>query len=70
VFFFLMAAKVDGVQPAQLNLKLRRTLKGHFGKIYAMHWSGNSKQLVSASQVWVSSHAVLLVGVRVVSCVV
>jgi len=30
--------------------KVRRTLKGHFGKIYAMHWSGNSKDLVSASQ--------------------
>lgn len=30
--------------------KLRRTLKGHFGKVYAMHWSGNSRDLVSASQ--------------------
>lgn len=30
--------------------KLRRTLKGHFGKVYAMHWSGTSKDLVSASQ--------------------
>lgn len=30
--------------------KVRRTLKGHFGKVYAMHWSGNSKDLVSASQ--------------------
>jgi len=36
--------------PAALSLKMRRTLKGHFGKIYAMHWAGNSKQLVSASQ--------------------
>lgn len=32
------------------TLKVRRTLKGHFGKVYAMHWSGNSKELVSASQ--------------------
>ena len=32
------------------SLKLRRTLKGHFGKVYAMHWSGNNKDLVSASQ--------------------
>jgi len=31
-------------------LKPRRILKGHFGKVYAMHWSGNSKDLVSASQ--------------------
>mmetsp|Transcript_28922 Transcript_28922/g.42886 ORF Transcript_28922/g.42886 Transcript_28922/m.42886 type:complete len:353 (-) Transcript_28922:401-1459(-) len=30
--------------------KLRRTLKGHFGKIYAMHWAGDSEELVSASQ--------------------
>ncbi|GMI41977.1 hypothetical protein TeGR_g8250, partial [Tetraparma gracilis] len=25
-------------------------LKGHFGKVYAMHWAGDSTQLVSASQ--------------------
>ncbi len=31
-------------------LKLRRVLKGHFGKVYAMHWSGDSTNLVSASQ--------------------
>lgn len=30
--------------------KIRRTLKGHFGKVYALHWSGDNKQLVSASQ--------------------
>lgn len=30
--------------------KLRRTLKGHFGKVYAMHWAGDSQSLVSASQ--------------------
>jgi len=38
-------------QPAlTLQLKQRRILKGHFGKIYAMHWSSDSKHLVSASQ--------------------
>jgi len=31
-------------------LKQRRILKGHFGKIYAMHWAQDSKHLVSASQ--------------------
>jgi len=31
-------------------IKLRRTLKGHFGKIYAMHWAGDSQSLISASQ--------------------
>ncbi|CAM9535742.1 unnamed protein product [Phaeothamnion confervicola] len=30
--------------------KHRRVLKGHFGKVYAMHWSGDSVNLVSASQ--------------------
>ena len=31
-------------------IKMRRTLKGHFGKVYAMHWAGDSQTLVSASQ--------------------
>lgn len=30
--------------------KCRRILKGHFGKVYAMNWSGDSTHLVSASQ--------------------
>ena len=30
--------------------KLRRSLKGHFGKVTAMHWGGNSTSVVSASQ--------------------
>lgn len=32
------------------SLKPQRVLKGHFGKVYAMHWAGDSTQLVSASQ--------------------
>jgi len=35
---------------ATLALRPRRILKGHFGKIYAMHWCTDSKHLVSASQ--------------------
>lgn len=35
---------------ASIQLKQRRILKGHFGKIYAMHWSSDSRHLVSASQ--------------------
>ena len=31
-------------------LKTRRALKGHFGKVYSMSWSGSGKELVSASQ--------------------
>lgn len=30
--------------------RVRRTLKGHFGKVTALHWGGDSKTLVSASQ--------------------
>lgn len=33
-----------------LDIRQRRILKGHFGKIYAMHWCTDSKHLVSASQ--------------------
>jgi len=33
------------------QIKVRRSLKGHFGKVYAMHWAGaGSEKLVSASQ--------------------
>ena len=31
-------------------IKMRRTLKGHFGKVYSMHWASDSQSLVSASQ--------------------
>lgn len=38
------------VQPLGPAPKVRKTLKGHFGKVYAVHWAGTSKELVSASQ--------------------
>lgn len=38
------------IQLTTQPIKVRRILKGHFGKVYAMHWSGSSKDLVSASQ--------------------
>lgn len=41
----------DGVPQSQrLSLKAKRILKGHFAKIYAMHWSEDTRHLVSASQ--------------------
>ena len=43
----LAAGKAQTLGPIP---KMRRTLKGHFGKVYAMHWSGNGTDLVSASQ--------------------
>lgn len=32
------------------SIKARRILKGHFGKITALHWAGDSKKVISASQ--------------------
>lgn len=32
------------------STRVRRTLKGHFGKVTALHWGGDSRTLVSASQ--------------------
>lgn len=45
------AAKERGVHNNyQLRLRQRRLLKGHYGKIYAMHWASDSRHLLSASQ--------------------
>ena len=42
------AASIDSL--GSVPLRCRRVLRGHFGKIYSMHWSGDSQHLVSASQ--------------------
>ncbi|KAI8320619.1 guanine nucleotide-binding protein, beta subunit [Martensiomyces pterosporus] len=34
----------------KVAMKVRRTLKGHLAKIYAMHWAADERHLVSASQ--------------------
>jgi guanine nucleotide-binding protein G(I)/G(S)/G(T) subunit beta-1 len=44
-----VAAKKN-VPKVNVGLKQRRILKGHFGKIYALHWAADSRHLVSASQ--------------------
>jgi guanine nucleotide-binding protein G(I)/G(S)/G(T) subunit beta-1 len=38
------------IRMAPGQMKMRRTLKGHFGKVTAMHWGGDGKLLISASQ--------------------
>ncbi len=43
------AAKGQSLPPV-VAPKIRRVLKGHFGKVYSMHWAPDGKQLVSASQ--------------------
>lgn len=35
----------------RIQMRTRRTLRGHLAKIYAMHWGTDSRNLVSASQV-------------------
>lgn len=45
-------AKVQNLAPIRNppTTKMRRCLKGHFGKVTAMHWGGDSRHLVSAGQ--------------------
>lgn len=34
----------DNIEPLnKLHLRVRRTLKGHLAKIYAMHWASDSR---------------------------
>jgi guanine nucleotide-binding protein G(I)/G(S)/G(T) subunit beta-1 len=44
------AAETSSVQAVSSGLKQRRILKGHFGKIYALQWATEGKNIVSASQ--------------------
>ncbi|KAI7868556.1 WD40-repeat-containing domain protein [Spinellus fusiger] len=43
-----MAKEVEPLP--RMVLKVRRNLRGHLAKIYAMHWAGDAQHLVSASQ--------------------
>lgn len=43
-----VAQKVEKLP--RLSMKVRRTLKGHLAKIYAMQWAADKRHLVSASQ--------------------
>lgn len=55
-----LLAENNGTPVTKLSAKLRRNLKGHFGKVYAVQWSASDvHHLVSASQdgkllVWIS----------------
>lgn len=35
---------------SRIQIRIRRTLRGHLAKVYAMHWSADNRSLVSASQ--------------------
>ncbi|PNJ30360.1 GNB3 isoform 8, partial [Pongo abelii] len=46
-----LAELVSGLEVVgRIQMRTRRTLRGHLAKIYAMHWATDSKLLVSASQ--------------------
>eukprot|EP00051_Salpingoeca_urceolata_P033215 m.19629 g.19629 ORF g.19629 m.19629 type:complete len:344 (+) comp5975_c0_seq1:172-1203(+) len=41
----------SGVDPiGRVNLRVRKTLRGHLAKIYSLHWSADSRHVLSASQ--------------------
>jgi guanine nucleotide-binding protein G(I)/G(S)/G(T) subunit beta-1 len=44
------AVAADQEPLPRIVMKVRRTLKGHLAKIYAMHWACDKRHLVSASQ--------------------
>lgn len=41
---------MQGGAKGKFGFSVVRRLQGHFGKIYALHWAGDSTRLVSASQ--------------------
>lgn len=45
-----VSSSTGALREIRKPIKMRRTLKGHFGKVYAMHWAGDSQTVVSASQ--------------------
>ncbi|NWR12187.1 GBB3 protein, partial [Paradoxornis webbianus] len=46
-----LAQIVSGMEVVgRIQMRTRRTLRGHLAKIYALHWSTDSKLMVSASQ--------------------
>ncbi|KYN16288.1 Guanine nucleotide-binding protein G(I)/G(S)/G(T) subunit beta-1 [Trachymyrmex cornetzi] len=46
-----LAQATSGMESiGRIQMRTRRTLRGHLAKIYAMHWGSDSRNLVSASQ--------------------
>merc|ERR1711936_1390587 len=46
-----LAASAQSMEPiGRIQMRTRRTLRGHLAKIYAMHFASDSRNLVSASQ--------------------
>lgn len=48
---FIAGTVAANMEPiGRIQMRTRRTLRGHLAKIYAMHWATDSRNLVSASQ--------------------
>ncbi|KAI8870296.1 guanine nucleotide-binding protein, beta subunit [Ramicandelaber brevisporus] len=46
-----LRAMASTIEPLpRVTIKVKRTLRGHLAKVYAMHWATNPRHLVSASQ--------------------
>ena len=46
-----LAASAQSIEPiGRIKMQMRRVLRGHLAKIYAMHFASDSRSLVSASQ--------------------
>nr|ODN93910.1 guanine nucleotide-binding protein subunit beta [Cryptococcus depauperatus CBS 7841]ODN99814.1 guanine nucleotide-binding protein subunit beta [Cryptococcus depauperatus CBS 7855] len=46
-----LRAMANDIPPLpRMTLKVRRTLKGHLAKVYALHWAADKRHIVSASQ--------------------
>ncbi|KAL3043551.1 hypothetical protein OYC64_003417 [Pagothenia borchgrevinki] len=46
----MSSAAGSATDVGRVQLKLRKSLKGHLAKIYSMHWASDSRSMVSASQ--------------------
>lgn len=42
--------ETGSIEAMKLNVRVRKTLRGHLSKVYAMDWASDSRHLVSASQ--------------------
>jgi guanine nucleotide-binding protein subunit beta-5 len=46
--------KIENI--TQFNMKARKVLKGHHGKVLCMDWSKDKRHIVSSSQVFCTAH--------------
>ena len=60
----VVAQRLEGM--LTFNMKTRRVLKGHQGKVLCMDWSADKRHVVSSSQVW--SNIVVVGGGQSVTC--